>query len=317
MTEALLATCWTTAGDAAPLRGDALSPVPLRTRIEVAADAGFRGFGVTHEDLAADELDLEGVRAVLDGCGIEHREVELLGDWWTAGAPRESSDRARRALFGAAEVLGARTVKIGPPFPEDRADAGALVEELAALGHEAAEHGTRVALEFLPWSSVADVHRALEVVEAAGHPAVGLLVDAWHVGRAGTAVDDLASLPSERIFGVELDDFDPEPVGTLFEDTRHRRRYCGEGAFDVEGLVRALRAAGWTGPWGVEILSEEHRTTDVPAAVARAHDTAAALLDRAGSATGARPVPGRWNPARRDEAAEAAWRATTRRPPAS
>ena len=49
--EALLATCWTTAGDAAPLRDGERSPVPLRTRIEVAAQAGFRGFGVNYADL--------------------------------------------------------------------------------------------------------------------------------------------------------------------------------------------------------------------------------------------------------------------------
>jgi len=42
---------------------------------------------------------------------------------------------------------------------------------------------------------------------------------------------------------------------TLFEDTVHRRRYCGEGSFDLPGMITALRTAGWTGPWGVEILS--------------------------------------------------------------
>jgi hypothetical protein len=35
----LLATCWTTAGDAAPLRGDERSPLPLRERVEAPAAA--------------------------------------------------------------------------------------------------------------------------------------------------------------------------------------------------------------------------------------------------------------------------------------
>ena len=35
--EDLLATCWTTAGDAAPLRGDGRSPLPLRERVAAAA----------------------------------------------------------------------------------------------------------------------------------------------------------------------------------------------------------------------------------------------------------------------------------------
>lgn len=281
--EALLATCWTTAGDAAPLRGDERSPVPLRTRIEAAAAAGFRGFGVTHGDLGAalPELGWAGLRAVLDDNGIEFREVELLGDWWTTGAAREASDVVRRTLLTAAQELGARTVKIGPDFPDAPGEWSARVDALGELGRQAADHGTRVALEFLPWSNVADLHQGLALVEEVDHPAVGLLVDAWHVGRAGTPVEDVAAVPLHRIFGVELNDFDVASVGSLFEDTRDRRRYCGEGSFDVEGLVRALRQVGWTGPWGVEILSEEHRTTEIGRAVATAFDTAATVLGRA------------------------------------
>jgi sugar phosphate isomerase/epimerase len=249
--------------------------VPLSTRVEVAAAAGFRGFGVTHVDLmaAVADLGLAGVRALLDDNGIEHRELELITGWWTDG-----SDEVRRDLLEAAEFLGARTVKIAPDVTGAPWNPEQWTIALAALGREAAEHGTRVALEFLPWSNIADVHQGLALVEAAGHPAVGLLVDAWHVGRAGTPVADLAALPPERIFGVELNDFADERIGTLFEDTRDRRKYCGEGEFDLPGMVDALRRAGWRGPWGVEILSAEHRATDLAKGVGRAFDTARDLL---------------------------------------
>lgn len=43
--ERLLATCWTTAGDANPRPGDQRSPVPIRERVEAAAAAGFEGSG--------------------------------------------------------------------------------------------------------------------------------------------------------------------------------------------------------------------------------------------------------------------------------
>jgi sugar phosphate isomerase/epimerase len=68
-------------------------------------------------------------------------------------------------------------------------------------------------------------------------------------------------------------------VGSLYEDTVHRRRYCGEGSFDLPGIITALRAAGWTGPWGVEILSAEHRALPVRDALARAAASARHLLD--------------------------------------
>lgn len=133
-------------------------------------------------------------------------------------------------------------------------------------------------IEFFPWSNISSLQLGLQLVEDAGHEAGGVIIDAWHVARAGTPASDLASVPLQRIVGVELDDADEDVVGTLFEDTVHRRRYCGEGAFDLTGMVTALRTAGWDGPWGVEILSVEHRSLPVGEALARAGESARAVL---------------------------------------
>ena len=86
-------------------------------------------------------------------------------------------------------------------------------------------------------------------------------------------------MPLHRIVGVELNDADPQVVGTLFEDTVHRRRYCGQGTFDVKGIITALRTAGWTRPWGVEILSDEHRSVPVREALDRAANSARQQLE--------------------------------------
>ena len=48
-------------------------------------------------------------------------------------------------------------------------------------------------------------------------------------------------------------------VGTQFEDTVNHRLLCGEGSFDLRGLVALLRDKGFDGPWGVEILSTSFR----------------------------------------------------------
>ena len=119
--EPLLATCWTTAGDAAPPRGDERSPLRLRARIEAAAHAGFRGFGITHVDLMQAQREyggLAGIRAMFDDHGMKYREVEFLSDWWTTGPERDESDKVRRGLLAAATELGARHVKIGPDFAD-------------------------------------------------------------------------------------------------------------------------------------------------------------------------------------------------------
>jgi sugar phosphate isomerase/epimerase len=80
------------------------------------------------------------------------------------------------------------------------------------------------------------------------------------------------------IFAVELDDAAPDVVGTLFEDTVDNRLFCGEGCFDLTGLVAVLRDLGFDGPWGVEILSTSYRKLPVADALRLAAETALAVL---------------------------------------
>jgi sugar phosphate isomerase/epimerase len=277
----LLATCWTTAGDAAPSREDWRSPVPLRERIEAAAAAGFTGFGVLAIDVAVAEREhgWSGIRTMLADNGIVHLELEGLPDWWSGGPERVRSDELRRFLLAAAEALGARHLKVTPDISGAPWEPGHWAAEFARLAAQAADAGARLGIEFLPWSNIRTVHDGLRLVEDAGHPAGGIVVDVWHVERARTPVHELAALPLHRIVGVELNDADGEVVGTLFEDTVDRRRYCGEGSFDLAGIITALRAAGWSGPWGVEILSSEHRQLDVRQAAARAATTTRRLFE--------------------------------------
>lgn len=283
----LLATCWTSAGDAASDRADLRSPLTLRERVEAASAAGYPGFGLLSDDLpaAVTAYGLKGIRALLTDSGITHLELEGIPYWWDDGAHRHESDRVRRALLEAAETLGARHLKVTPDgdnAPWDRSLWAARFAELAA---QAQDVGARLGIEFFPWSNVASLEEGLRLVTEAGHPAGGVIIDTWHIARAGTPPSDLATVPLERIIGVELNDADPQVVGSLFEDTVHRRRYCGEGSFDLAGMIAALRSAGWAGPWGVEILSDEHRSLPVGAALLRAATSARRALETAPAPT--------------------------------
>lgn len=279
-TEDLLATCWTTAGDTTPGRGEGRSALTLRDRVEAAGAAGFRGFGLVYADLVEAEraYGLAGMRSLFEDNGLVHLELEFLTDWWTDGDRRAASDAVRRDLLRAAEALGARHIKVGPDHEDRPWDADAWAEEFAALAAQADGVGARLGIEFLPWSNLKTVHDGLRLVEAAGHPAGGLIIDVWHTERAHTPPAELAGVPGSRIVGVELSDADSRVEGTLFEDTVRRRRLCGEGSFDLPGIITALRATGWSGPWGVEILSDTHRTRPVREAAEVAYRTAAGVL---------------------------------------
>ncbi|MFG2958727.1 sugar phosphate isomerase/epimerase family protein [Streptomyces sp. NPDC048291] len=279
-TEDLLATCWTTAGAADPAGADQRSPLGLRERAEAASAAGFTGFGLLHADLLVAEREhgLAGIRSIFADNGLVHLELEALAGWWADGPLRAASDAVRHDLLRTAEALGARHLKIHGDVEDGPLHLDVWAGELAVLAAQADAVGARVGIEFLPWSNVRTVHDGLRLAEAAGHPAGGVIIDVWHTERAGTPAAELADVPLSRIVGVELDDADSQVLGTLYEDTVRRRRLCGEGSFDLPGIIAALRAAGWSGPWGVEILSDAHRALPVREAAEAAYRTAAALL---------------------------------------
>jgi sugar phosphate isomerase/epimerase len=120
----------------------------------------------------------------------------------------------------------------------------------------------------------------VEIVNAAGHPAAGLVIDAWHVFRAGTSLTELSTVLSPRnIFGVDRMTPPNRSSARCSEDTVERRLLSGEGSFDLRGLSRRpARQKGFDGPWGVEILSSSFRQLPVSQAVKLAADSALAVL---------------------------------------
>ena len=277
----LVATAWTSAGATSPMHVPATSPVPIAERVAAVADAGYCGLGVIADDLAIirDTIGYVGLRDLLAEHELTHIEIELIErSWIPRGEPGHTYD-VRDLLFDAADVLSPAFIKIGSENGPATDDPLALVGRLRDLGDEANEHGTRVAIEPMPFSTIATVPMGVEIVNAAGHPAAGLVIDAWHVFRAGTSLTELSTVLSPRnIFGVELDDAAEQVVGTLFEDTVERRLLSGEGSFDLRGLVAVLRGKGFDGPWGVEILSSSFRQLPVSQAVKLAADSALAVL---------------------------------------
>lgn len=272
----LLPACWTTAGDAAPLRDDEVSPFALADRIEAAARAGWQGFGINHADLVAASTDpgWPDLRSMFDDHGLHHIELEFLADWWADDGRRAASDTVRSDLLAAAEVLEPRHIKVGAEFTDAPVDPDRFDEEFDILCTQASDAGTRIALEPMPWTNLPTIASGADLVRRVANSAGGLCVDIWHVHRAGNDVDDLRSvLTREIVFAVELNDADHEVVGTLFEDTINNRRLCGRGAWDVPAFIRTMREIGHEGPWGVEIISEEHRQRPLDEAARVARET--------------------------------------------
>ncbi|QGP80590.1 sugar phosphate isomerase/epimerase family protein [Sphingobium sp. CAP-1] len=278
---ALIATCWTTAGNVRPDATDNLSRWSLEHRIEAAARAGYRGFGLWLGDLArwrAEGGDYAVLRRRLSDAGIGIVELEYLSDWFAQGEARQRSDAARTELFRAADALGARHAKVMPPFGNQGWDRGVLAEQFTALCADAARYDVLMALEMIPFSDLPDLPSALDMVMRADAANGGLLIDIWHVVRSGAGVAEVADIPARFIMSVELCDADLAMQGNITEDTMRHRRLCGEGQFDLPGFVGALRQAGYDGPFGVEILSDTFRALPLNEAAERSFEGAARLL---------------------------------------
>jgi sugar phosphate isomerase/epimerase len=254
----LLASYWTLAGPVELHTGREWSLFDVVDRVTAAANAGFRGIGLWHADLLhiLEERGPHELRMILDDGGMVHVELEFLWDWFLDPGTdeRRRSDRRRRALLDAAGVLGARHVKVGN-FAGRRVPVGLLTERFADLCAEAAEHGTSVAYEFMYRDATAgSIEAARSVVQGAGAANGGLALDLWHVVDLDVSTASIRELPAGTVVAAEVSDGRRSP-GPGARRSMRDRRLPGDGDFDIAGFAAAVRATGFQGPWGVELLS--------------------------------------------------------------
>ncbi len=191
----LLASYWTICGGAEPHTDHEYSPFSLRERAEAASRVGFTGLGIWHADLlhVLERRSLAEMRQILTDNGIRHLELEFLTDWFLPdGERRQASDQLRRTLLETAEALGARHVKVGDFF-DSPVSMTQLIDEFGQLCREAAQHGTRIAFEVMPFSVIDSLDEATELVRGAAQPNGGICIDLWHMVKLGIPYDSVAA----------------------------------------------------------------------------------------------------------------------------
>jgi sugar phosphate isomerase/epimerase len=270
----LLASYWTIAGAVHPHSENEYSPFDFKDRVVAAAKAGFKGIGLKEADLAhiLERRSLREMKHILDDNGIKHVELEFLTNWFLTGEKKKQSDRTKQMLLTAAEALVARHIKVGD-FDMQTVPMPRLIESFAALCAEAANYGTKILFELIVDAMIRTLPETLEMVEGADVKNGGIMLDLWHIVKLGIPYEEVARIPARYLLGVELDDGTRECPWSLHEDTVNHRKFCGEGEFDVKGFVSCLLKAGYAGPWGIEILSQDLRTKTLEEAATRAYDT--------------------------------------------
>ena len=270
----LLGSYWTVAGGAVPHTDKDYSPFDFRDRVEACAQAGFKGIGIWHSDLAhtLERRSLKEMKRILDDNGIERLELEFLTDWFLDGERKRQSDIRKKLLLTAAEALNARHIKVGD-FYREKYSMPQLIEAFAQLCQDAASCGTRIGFELMPFAMIDSLKDSLTMIEGARASNSGIVLDLWHLVKLRIPYEEVAKFPMEHVVSVELNDGTFEAPWSLHEDTINHRRFCGEGEFDVKGFVESMQQAGYQGPWGIEILSEELRKMPLEQVARRAFAT--------------------------------------------
>ena len=134
-------------------------------------------------------------------------------------------------------------------------DRETVVEGLQTIGEEAARLGLRIGLEPVnaiggdDWTMISSLSEAVELVDDADRPALGIQFDSWHVWNTPALVEDIERY-AHRFAGVHIADWG-EPT----------RGWCdrvlpGEGVADLPQILAALDRAGWDGYYDLEIFSD-------------------------------------------------------------
>ena len=282
----LMALYWTVSGPVEVHVGREWSLFSWPDRCAEAAKAGFKGIGLWHSDVThqLETTTLDEMATIFKDAGLKYLEVEFLAEFWVdKGEPaRAESDRLRKQLFETAAAFDAHHIKVGN-IPGTPCELDKLIEAFTELCQDAAKHtDAKVVYEFMPFDvNVNTLDTALELVQGAAEPNGALAIDTWHMAKLGIAPADLKRIPPEYLGWVELSDGQYENMPDPIDEVVNRRKLPGEGEFEIAGYVEACQQAGYNGPWGVEVLSEELRNLPIEDEFKRAYETTAAQF-RAG-----------------------------------
>lgn len=245
----------------------------LEAKLEAAQRAGFSHVSLWYSDYAkarAGGLSDIDIRTTIADHGLAVNETEVLAHWAPVDEPPLSSDPVlaellalrEEDLFLMAAAVGAKSVTavelLGSPVALEPASVA-----FGLLCDRAADHGLVVNLEFMPFSGIANLNAANQIVEGAARPNGGINVDAWHFYRSDSTLAELAAIPGERVTLVQLSDAPAVPPRDIRLETGTGRLLPGEGDIDLIGILNTLNRIGCTAPIGLEVFSS--RLTALPA----------------------------------------------------
>lgn len=230
-------------------------------KLTAAAAAGFSGIEIREADFLAHGGTAADIRRIVRDHGLDIVLLEPVVEFEGMPPPmrRKAFDLLERRLDLMAE-LGTELMLIASTTePAALGGVDRMAADFAELGARAAARGLRVGYEARAWGRhVADYRDAWEVVRRAGHPAVGLVLDSFHILARGLSPESIRAIPSDRIFHVQLADATKIDMDLKYKSTRFRT-LPGEGDLPLVDFLRAVAATGYTGCCSIETANAASR----------------------------------------------------------
>lgn len=237
---------------------------PVQEFLEATTSRGIEAVGLWRQDV--EEVGLDALRRRVDDAGLRVSSL-CRGGFLTASveADRAAALADNRRAIDETAALGAPTLVmvVGGVDRADKDIVGArarVTEAIAELAPYAEERGVSLSLEPMHPMFAADravlstIDQALDIAEASGSSAVGVVVDTYHVWwdpYLERAIQRAAA--SDRLLAYQVCDWNLP----LAAEPLHSRGYMGDGFIDFPAITRMIKSAGYTGDIEVEIFNED------------------------------------------------------------
>ena len=233
---------------------------PLHCKLNAIRGAGFSAIELWGRDLIEHPDGLRRAAELVRHSRLRVCDYKLFRDF--EGAPswlRESKIEEAKTLIAQMREVGANLLIVcSNTSPDGVSDVGAMARDLAMLGRLAEPSGINIGYEGLSWGRWINTYeRAWEIVERADAPNVGLVIDSFHIFARHSSLARLVSIPSDKIFLVQLSDY-LENDKQVVNLARHHRVFPGEGSHDIPELVAKLEAIGYVGDYTFEVYNDDY-----------------------------------------------------------
>jgi 4-hydroxyphenylpyruvate dioxygenase len=233
----------------------------LNEKLEAMAAARFKGVEIFENDLLSFDGTPAQVGRRIKDLGLEAVTFQPFRDFEGMPEPQRAKafSRAERK-FDLMQELGCDLLMVcSNVSPESLPGIERAAADFHELGERAAARGLRVAFEALAWGRhVNDYRQSWDVVRRADHPAVGLVLDSFHVLARGSELAPLRTIPKDRIFLVQMADA-PQLDMDYLSWSRHYRCFPAQGELPIAEFMDALCATGFDGLLSLEIFNDSFR----------------------------------------------------------